>query len=164
MTQAKQNVNILSNASEIKVLGNVLKTNVAACISVGPGYIIQLSKIYHDLLALYGIVGKLVSQAVAEQGVIAIKTPKIRGLRTIKKEILKLIDAYLECAEDLVQIEQNMVGPFFEAVLSDYKDNVDIARDHEVLNVMATMVSKLRVCYMLLVLFIRRKERMGEVA
>ncbi|KAG2216466.1 hypothetical protein INT45_011936 [Circinella minor] len=144
MTQAKQNVNILSNASEIKVLGNVLKTNVAACISVGPGYIIQLSKIYHDLLALYGIVGKLVSQAVAEQGVIAIKTPKIRGLRTIKKEILKLIDAYLECAEDLAQIEQNMVGPFFEAVLSDYKDNVDIARDHEVLNVMATMVNKLR--------------------
>lgn len=78
-------------------------------------------------------------------GEIAIKTPRVRGLRTIKKEILKLIDAYLECADDLTRVDQHMVVPFFEAVLGDYRNSVDIARDAEVLNVLATMVNKLRV-------------------
>ncbi|KAI8365384.1 nuclear export factor CRM1 [Radiomyces spectabilis] len=143
MSEANQNVNVLDNANEIKILANVLKTNVAGCRSVGPAFIIQLSKIYAELLTLYRYVGKLVSQNVAEQGVIATKTPKVRGLRTIKKEILKLIDCYVECAEDLDAVNNNMVGPFFEAVLSDYNSSIDIARDAEVLNVLATVVNKL---------------------
>lgn len=163
MEQVKKDVTVLDNANEVKILGNVIKTNVSACISVGPGYIFQLQNIYMDLLSLYGVVGNLVSQAVASQGKchwksviracinlfcigeIAIKTPRVRGLRTIKKEILKLIDAYLECADDLTRVDQHMVVPFFEAVLGDYRNSVDIARDAEVLNVLATMVNKLRV-------------------
>ncbi|KAJ8653051.1 hypothetical protein O0I10_011271 [Lichtheimia ornata] len=144
MEQVKKDVSVLDNANEVKILGNVIKTNVSACISVGPGYIFQLQNIYMDLLSLYGVVGNLVSQAVASQGEIAIKTPRVRGLRTIKKEILKLIDAYLECADDLTRVDQHMVVPFFEAVLGDYRNSVDIARDAEVLNVLATMVNKLR--------------------
>ncbi|KAI9320987.1 nuclear export factor CRM1 [Dichotomocladium elegans] len=144
MAQVKENVSVLDSPTEVKVLGNVIKTNVAACISVGPGYIFQLSNIYMDLLSLYGVVGNLVSQSVAQQGEIAIRTPKVRGYRTIKKEILKLIDAYLECAEDMTQINNHMVTPFFEAVLGDYRNSVEVARDAEVLNVLATMVNKLR--------------------
>ncbi|CAO3607736.1 unnamed protein product [Cunninghamella blakesleeana] len=143
MEQAKQNVNVLNQATDIKILVNVLKTNVSACSSVGSAFIIQISKIYNDLLSLYGIVGNLVTQAVAEQGAIATKTPKVRGLRTIKKEILKLIDTYVGCAKDLTAVNDNMVGPFFEVVLTDYRQGMDIAKDAEVLNVLATMVDKL---------------------
>lgn len=74
MEQAKQNVDVLNNPNEIKILVNVLKTNVAACNSVGPAYIIQLSKIYIDLLSLYDIVGKLVSQNVVQGGKSMIQT------------------------------------------------------------------------------------------
>lgn len=73
------------------------------------------------------------------------KTPKVRGLRTIKKDILKLIDTYIECATDLTTINENMIDPFFEVVLADYSNNADIAKDHEVLNAIATMVNKLGV-------------------
>lgn len=73
------------------------------------------------------------------------KTPKVRGLRTIKKDILRLIDTYVECAIDLDTINRNMIDSFFEVVLTDYRNNVDIARDHEVLNAIATMVIKLGV-------------------
>ncbi|KAI9485410.1 MAG: nuclear export factor CRM1 [Benjaminiella poitrasii] len=144
INQAKQNTDCLNNANEIKVLANVLKTNVAACSSVGPAFIIQLSRIYMDLLSLYQIVGNLVSQSVASQGIIATKTPKVRGWRTIKKEILKLIDTYIECANDVNAVNNNMVGPFLEAVLTDYNANVDAARDAEVLNVIATIANKLQ--------------------
>ena len=144
MNQAKQDTECLHNATEIKVLSNVLKTNVAACTSVGSAFILQLSKIYMDLLALYRIVGNLVSQSVATQGVIATKTPKVRGWRTIKKEILKLIDTYVECTTDIDTVNNNMVEPFLEAVLTDYNSNVDTARDAEVLNVIATIINKLQ--------------------
>lgn len=68
MDSAKQSNEILNNAGQIKVLSNVLKTNVSACLSVGPGYISQLSQIYMDLLTLYRAVGVIVSQNVTEQG------------------------------------------------------------------------------------------------
>jgi hypothetical protein len=55
------------------------------------------------------------------------------------------VDTYVACAKDLTAVNDNMVGPFFEAVLSDYRQGVDIAKDAEVLSVLATMVGKLGV-------------------
>jgi exportin-1 len=78
-------------------------------------------------------------------GPVAVKTPKVRGLRTIKKDILKLINTYIECATDLFTINENMITPFLEVVLSDYRSSVDIAKDAEVLDAVATMVRKLGV-------------------
>lgn len=68
MDSAKQNTDIFNNAGQIKVLSNVLRTNISACSSVGPGYISQLSQIYMDLLTLYRAIGVIVSQNVSEQG------------------------------------------------------------------------------------------------
>lgn len=71
--------------------------------------------------------------------------PKVRGLRTIKKEILKLIQIYVERADDLEAVNANMVPPLLDAVLVDYNRNVPDARDAEVLDVMTTIISKLDV-------------------
>lgn len=71
--------------------------------------------------------------------------PKIRGLRTIKKEILKLIETYVEKADDLEMVRRQMVPALLEAVLVDYKNNVPTARDAEVLKVMSTIITKLSV-------------------
>ena len=78
-------------------------------------------------------------------GNIATKMPKVRGLRTIKKEILKLINTYVEKADDLEMIHNNIVPKLLEAVLIDYKNNVPDAREAEVLNVMTTIINKLHV-------------------
>ena len=71
--------------------------------------------------------------------------PKIRGLRTIKKEILKLIQIYVEKADDLEMVNTNIVPPLLDAVLVDYNRNVSDARDAEVLDVMTTIITKLNV-------------------
>jgi exportin-1 len=68
MENAKQSSEILNNAGQIKLLSNVLKTNVSACLSVGPGFISQISAIYMDLLTLYRAIGVIVLQSVSEQG------------------------------------------------------------------------------------------------
>jgi exportin-1 len=66
-------------------------------------------------------------------------------MRTIKREILKLIDIYVSKADDLGAVNTNMVPPLMEAVLGDYNRNVEPAKDCEVLNVMANIVARLGV-------------------
>jgi exportin-1 len=78
-------------------------------------------------------------------GVIATKTPKVRSLRTIKKEVLKLVDTYVRKTEDLEAVNTNLMPALFEAILEDYNRNTAAARDAEVLNVMTTITSRLGV-------------------
>jgi phenylalanyl-tRNA synthetase beta subunit len=71
--------------------------------------------------------------------------PKVRGLRTIKKEILKLIETYVEKADDLEMVRTNIVPALLDAVLVDYNRNVPNARDAEVLKVISAIITKLSV-------------------
>lgn len=71
--------------------------------------------------------------------------PRVRGLRTIKKEILKLVETYVEKADDLEMVRTNIVPALLDAVLVDYNRNVPNARDAEVLKVMSTIITKLSV-------------------
>ncbi|KAF8738531.1 hypothetical protein AX14_011182 [Amanita brunnescens Koide BX004] len=143
MAQAAQNMDVLSSSDNIKILSNVLKTNVSACTSIGSFYLPQIGRIFLDMLGLYKAVSGIISETVAKQGLIATKTPKIRQLRTVKKEILKLMETYIKKAEDLEAVNANFMPPLLDAILGDYNRNVPSARDAEVLNVMATIIGRL---------------------
>lgn len=143
MAQAAQNMDVLSNLDNIKILSNVLKTNVSACTSIGSFYLPQVGRVFLDMLGLYKAVSGIISETVAREGTIATKTPKIRQLRTVKKEILKLMETYIKKAEDLEAVNTNFMPPLLDAILGDYNRNVPTARDAEVLNVMATITSRL---------------------
>lgn len=137
---------VLANPENLKILSNVLKTNVSACSSIGTFFLPQLNRIYLDLLSLYTAVSGIINATTAEQGLIATKTPKVRGLRTIKKEILKLVgETYIKKAEDLESVNASLIPPLLEAILGDYKQNIPAARDAEVLSVMVTIVTRLGV-------------------
>ncbi|EME38538.1 hypothetical protein DOTSEDRAFT_75903 [Dothistroma septosporum NZE10] len=141
---AHQDPSILQNAETIKVVGNIMKTNVAACSSIGSYFYPQIGRIYLDMLTMYRASSQLIDEAVQRDGNIATKMPKVRGLRTIKKEILKLITTYVEKADDLEMIHQNLVPQLLEAVLLDYKNNVPDAREAEVLAVITVLITKLQ--------------------
>ena len=160
--QAHANPSILQDSDTIKVIGNVMKTNVSACSSIGSYFYPQIGRIYLDMLSMYRATSGMISEAVARDGKfisircqtirhwqssgdIATKMPKVRGLRTIKKEILKLIETYVEKADDLEMVRTNIVPALLEAVLVDYNRNVPNARDAEVLKVMSVIITKLSV-------------------
>ncbi|EIM90438.1 uncharacterized protein STEHIDRAFT_129260 [Stereum hirsutum FP-91666 SS1] len=143
MSQATTDMEVLHNPESIRILANVLKTNVAACTSIGSFFLPQIARIYMDMLGLYRAVSGIISELVAKDGLIATKTPKVRGLRTVKKEILKLVETYIKKAEDLEAVNINFIPPLLDAVLGDYNRNVPTARDAEVLNVVATIVTRL---------------------
>lgn len=138
--QSKSDPELLTNPETIKIIANIMKTNVATCSSLGAAFSPQLSLIYIDMLSLYRAVSQMISDAVVSQGAIATKTPRVRGLRTIKKEILKLIEAYVSKADNLDDIVNNMAKPLLDSVLSDYRTNVPDAREAEVLHCMNTLV------------------------
>ncbi|KAL9082748.1 MAG: hypothetical protein Q9159_006208 [Coniocarpon cinnabarinum] len=142
---AQQDPQFLENAETIKIIGNIMKTNVAACTSIGSYFYPQIGRIYLDMLTMYRAASGLIDTAVQQQGPVATKMPKVRGLRTIKKEILKLINTYVERADDNEMIRANLVPGLLEAVLGDYRNNVPDAREAEVLNVMTTIITKLHV-------------------
>lgn len=140
--KAAEDPQLLSNTETVKIIANIIKTNVAVCKAMGPGFYSQLGRMYVDMLSLYKAVSGMISNFVATDGIIATKTPKVRGLRTIKKEILKMIETYINQADNLDEIVRDISQPLFAAVLEDYKSNVPDARDAEVLNCMTALVAK----------------------
>jgi exportin-1 len=68
MAQASQNMDVLSSTDNIKILANVLKTNVSACTSIGSFYLPQLGRIFLDMLGLYKAVSGIVSETIQKEG------------------------------------------------------------------------------------------------
>ncbi|ODV64326.1 exportin CRM1 [Ascoidea rubescens DSM 1968] len=140
--QSSNNSNLLTSNETVKIIASIIKSNVAVCKHLGDAFYSQLGLIYVDMLSLYRVVSGMISDTVATQGLIATKTPKVRGLRTIKKEVLHLVEVYISGADNKEEIVKDLIRPLFEAVLDDYNRNVPDARDAEVLICMTTVVDK----------------------
>uniref|UniRef100_A0A7N6F688 Exportin-1 n=1 Tax=Anabas testudineus TaxID=64144 RepID=A0A7N6F688_ANATE len=141
--QATKNVDILKDAETVRQLGSILKTNVRACKAVGHPFVVQLGRIYLDMLNVYKCLSENISSAVQTNGEMVTKQPLIRSMRTVKRETLKLISGWVSRSNDPQMVAENFVPPLLEAVLIDYQRNVPAAREPEVLSTMATIVNKL---------------------
>ncbi|KAF7345640.1 Importin N-terminal domain-containing protein [Mycena venus] len=143
MAQAAQSLDVLSSLDNIKVLSNVLKTNVYACTSIGSFYLPQIARNFVDMLGLYKTVSATISEGIAHDGPVASKTPKIRQLRAVKKDVLKLMETYIKAAEDLDAVNTHFIPLLLDAMLGDYNRNIPIAREPEVLHLMSVIVGRL---------------------
>ena len=140
--QSSTHLDILSDPETVKIVTNILKTNVAVCSAMGNDFAPQLSRNFTPMMSLCSAVSRCISTQVASDGIIATKTPKVRGLRTIKKEILKLMELYISSAKDLDYIVNDLASALFDSVLRDYYITVPDARDAEILSCMTTLVNK----------------------
>jgi exportin-1 len=68
IAQATADSTILQNADTIKIIGNVMKTNVAACSSIGSYFYSQIGRIYLDMLSMYRATSQMISDAVQNNG------------------------------------------------------------------------------------------------
>lgn len=66
--QANSDPAVLQDGETIKIVGNIMKTNVAACSSIGSYFYSQIGRIYHDMLSMYRASSQLISDAVARDG------------------------------------------------------------------------------------------------
>lgn len=61
---------------------------------------------------------------------------------SVKRETLKLIETFLDKAEDQPHIGKQCVPPMMDPVLGDYARNLPDARESEVLSLFATIINK----------------------
>merc|ERR1711988_1593940 len=145
INQASKNVDVLKDHEAVKQLGSILKTNVRACKALGHPYVLQLGRIYLDMLNVYKVMSENITAAITHNGEAVTKQPLIKSMRVVKKETLKLIANWVERSNDPQMVLDNFIPPMLEAVLADYQRcSVPSAREPEVLSVMATVVNKLK--------------------
>jgi len=58
----------LQEGEAIKVIGNIMKTNVAACTSIGSYFYPQIGRIYMDMLQMYRAASQMINEAVQRDG------------------------------------------------------------------------------------------------
>ncbi|XP_019420983.1 PREDICTED: protein EXPORTIN 1A-like isoform X1 [Lupinus angustifolius] len=140
--QARQNVDFLKEQDVIRIVLNILQTNTSVASSLGTYFLPQISLIFLDMLNVYRMYSELISKSIADGGPFASRTSFVKLLRSVKRETLKLIETFLDKAEDQPQIGKQFVPPMFDPVLGDYARNVPDARESEVLSLFATIVNK----------------------
>lgn len=85
----------MKDQEAVKQLASILKTNVRACKALGHPYVMQLGRIYLDMLNVYKVMSENISAAIALNGEIVTKQPLIKSMRVVKKETLKLISDWV---------------------------------------------------------------------
>lgn len=68
ISQANQDPTCLQDGETIKVVGNIMKTNVAACTSIGSYFYPQIGRIYNDMLSMYRATSQMISDSVVRDG------------------------------------------------------------------------------------------------
>ncbi|TYJ24238.1 hypothetical protein E1A91_A08G248000v1 [Gossypium mustelinum] len=140
--QARQSVDVLKDQDVIRTVLNILQTNTSVASSLGTYFLSQISLIFLDMLNVYRMYSELISTSIAEGGPFASKTSYVKLLRSVKRETLKLIETFLDKAEDQPQIGKQFVPPMMDPVLGDYARNLPDARESEVLSLFATIINK----------------------
>ncbi|KAK4572312.1 hypothetical protein RGQ29_030662 [Quercus rubra] len=140
--KARQSVDFLKDQDVIRTVLNILQTNTSVANSLGTYFLSQISLIFLDMLNVYRMYSELISSSIAEGGPYASKTSYVKLLRSVKRETLKLIETFLDKAEDQPQIGKQFVPPMMDPVLGDYARNLPDARESEVLSLFATIINK----------------------
>ncbi|CAH1969506.1 unnamed protein product [Acanthoscelides obtectus] len=144
ISQASKNVDILKEIEIVKQLASILKTNVRACKALNHAYVLQLGRIYLDMLNVYKVMSENITAAIQLNGEAVTKQPLIKAMRVVKKETLKLISDWISRSSDDIMVLENFIPPFLDAVLLDYqRTSVPSAREPEVLSAIATIVNRL---------------------
>jgi len=144
MGMASHDVNSLSKEETMKNIANILKTNIRACSSMGHCYVSQLGRIYMDMLNAYKAYSTMISTIVSTGGQYASRTSAARAMRIVKKEMLKLLECFIDKSEDPSTVSVHFIPPLLETVLSDYASIPADARDPEVLSLMVVIINKLQ--------------------
>ena len=121
MKQAALNLAYLKQPATAAKLLNILKTNTRACQSLGHSFVTQLGRMYLDMLNVYKVYSEEISNIVATQGPQSTRTQQVKSLRSVKSETLRLIETWIDKAEQVEPIVRDFLPPLLAAVLSDYK-------------------------------------------
>ncbi len=136
----------LKTLENIKLVSDILRTNIAICRSLGYAYLPYLTTIYREMLNVCKLYSEHIKMCVGKFGQNALSEPIVRFMRVAKKEALQLIELFIKKspAKHAGHVANSFLPPLLDPVLADYHASIPMARDSHVLTLMATMVNKLK--------------------
>eukprot|EP00055_Hartaetosiga_balthica_P013787 m.72318 g.72318 ORF g.72318 m.72318 type:complete len:1070 (-) comp8378_c0_seq1:1663-4872(-) len=122
----------------------MLRCETAVCEPVGEDFGDFLQLQFDDLIGMYKVISQIMSDAFEQHGEAVSNQSVIRLMRVTRTEMLKLITMWMSKARNVEPIIESFVPPLLEAILVDYSNGHPFARNHEVLQTLATIVSKFK--------------------
>lgn len=138
----------------LKILINVIKTNSAVCGSLGSPYESQLSLMFSDMMGLYEAISKTILFNSQQNPQFPL-THACRLLRSVKREILRLLESYISKAENLEKVGDELAPALLTTILQDYQNAPPPLREYEVLRCVTAIVERAadRISNMVLAIF-----------
>lgn len=133
----------ISTSDDISVLLNTLETYWKVAKTSGPSFIHQMKLIYWDMQSFFASCSTSITAAIQQHGIVAAQYQHVRNLRRVRREILRVVEHFIENAADTAFIAEHCVPSLFSAILTDYQQGAACIRDPQVLAVVTAAVRKL---------------------
>jgi len=131
----------------------ILRVNERVVSAVGAACHAQLSLIYENMLKIYKVCSDFITQAISNSGLQVTNHSHVKLMRNVKRASLRLVQTFvdqaatdqsvIEAGVTPVQLVQRFIPPLLEPVLEDYRSSPPQARDAEVLDLLATLATRL---------------------
>lgn len=145
VADASHNPHLIQDLHVLRQVRYVLRLNREVATSLGEGFIVQISRLYVELLKSYQLFASFINETLKSQGLRASETSMIREARKVKGEMLCLLEAFL--SNGAQPHKQFVISEFMpallEIVLQDYMHSPEVTRDARVLTLFATSIDQL---------------------
>lgn len=99
----------------LKTIDFIIKVNTRVAESVGFMYGAYLRTIFQDLIKMYGLYSSCISHSVRTRT----NEHMIKPMKTVRRDTLKLIQTYIENAENYAVFNQEFL-PTLQGLVEDY--------------------------------------------
>lgn len=136
---------LASNADMLRRLLHILRIFSSTASCCGPIFIHHMQSIFAHLQSFYAAFSSTISSVIASQGPGALSGhATTRLMRLIKKEILKVIELFVEHTLQDSFIAQECMPQVFDSILSDYVTSHPFAREPGTLALVTACVQRLK--------------------
>jgi exportin-1 len=153
----------LQDQQVLRSISLILRVNERMVSAVGLACYGQLESFYDDMLRIYKVCSNFISCSVAQQGTQVMGHAVVKLMRNVKRDSLRLVRTFVDMTAtpggsgqtaqqagatadsgiSRMQLAQRFIPPLLEPVLEDYRSNLPQARDAEVLDLLATLATRL---------------------
>jgi len=146
INQAKSgNIDCLREDFNMERIDLFLKVNERLSFASGFCYHLVLESIFPAMIDVYSYYSQYISSQVGQQGKNILNFTQFKKMRTIKRDVLRLIHSLIEnvrSQEESQYVACNFVQPLM-TVLEDYANNSDETKESDVLLMYATITERI---------------------
>lgn len=136
------NSNIL-NIELARVSINIIKTNTAICKSLASNMTKQFERVFFNSMDMYQVASDYILSKVTTSNNLEINTLEIRTLKTLRREILRLVEEYISKTNCMDNLIFSIKDCLLKTILPSYSSSVAGAREVEVLICLHTLIDRM---------------------